>query len=181
MPVFRQHDRASSSETAVTRPIPPLLQNAWPVFANVAMDADGIVRRLDLGGRFDGKPTQSAASALGRIGSSSGSLLVDFSIRPDTVPTFSLSDVLNGTVPIALRELDRMNRGRQIQAPSRGVAARSAEARHLSINNRDIRTMPAYGFIRDGPSAHLDTTPTPGTFHGAGPQALATQADDRPR
>ncbi|NEK55818.1 CHASE2 domain-containing protein, partial [Rhizobium leguminosarum] len=98
LPVFRQQEAASSSQTAVTRPIPQLLQNAWPAFANVALDADGIVRQFDLGSRLDENPTQSAASALGRIGSSSGSLLIDYSIRPDTVPTFSLSDVMNATV-----------------------------------------------------------------------------------
>ncbi|MBX4936614.1 EAL domain-containing protein [Rhizobium binae] len=136
LPVFRQQQMASSSETSVNRPIQPLLQNAWPVFANVTMDADGIVRRFDLGSQLDGNPTQSAASALGRIVSSSGSLLVDFSIRPDTVPTFSLSDVLNGTVATDAFK-DR----------SVVVGASAAEL-------KDIFAVPVYGAIA-GPLIHV--------------------------
>ncbi|MBB4238160.1 EAL domain-containing protein [Rhizobium esperanzae] len=136
LPVFRQQEKAASSETAVTRPIPQFLQNAWPAFANVAMDADGIVRRFDLGSQLDGSPTQSAASALGGIGSSSGSLPIDFSIRPDTVPTFSLSDVLNGAVP-----------AEAIRDRSVVVGASAAEL-------KDIFAVPVYGAI-SGPLIHV--------------------------
>ena len=136
LPVFRQQEMASSSETVVTRPIPQLLQKAWPVFANVALDEDGIVRRFDLGSQLYGDPTQSAASALGGIDSSSGSLLVDYSIRLDTVPTFSLSDVLNGTVPA-----DAI-RGRSVV-----VGASAAEL-------KDIFAVPVYGAIA-GPLFHV--------------------------
>ncbi|MFS2180115.1 EAL domain-containing protein [Rhizobium pisi] len=136
LPVFRQQQRASSSETAVTRPIPQFLQNAWPAFANVAMDADGIVRRFDLGSQFDENPTQSAAAALGRIGRTAGSLLVDYSIRPDTVPTFSLSDVLDGAVPAdAIRDRSVV------------VGASAAEL-------KDIFAVPVYGAIA-GPLIHV--------------------------
>ncbi|NYJ09810.1 diguanylate cyclase (GGDEF)-like protein [Rhizobium leguminosarum] len=136
LPVFRQQEMASSSETAVTRPIPQLLQNAWPAFANVAMDADGIVRRFDLGSQLDGNPTQSAAAAIGRIDGSAGSLLIDYSIRPDTVPTFSLSDVLNGTVPAdAIRDRSVV------------VGASAAEL-------KDIFAVPVYGAIA-GPLIHV--------------------------
>ncbi|NEJ74694.1 EAL domain-containing protein [Rhizobium phaseoli] len=136
LPVFRQQEMASSSETAVTRPIPQLLQNAWPVFANVTMDADGIVRRFDLGSQLDGNPTQSAAAALGRIDGSAGSLRIDYSIRPDTVPTFSLSEVLNGTVP-----------AEAIRDHSVVVGASAAEL-------KDIFAVPVYGAIA-GPLIHV--------------------------
>ncbi|RFB96505.1 diguanylate cyclase [Rhizobium leguminosarum bv. trifolii] len=136
LPVFRQQETASSSETAVTRPIPQFLETAWPAFANVALDADGIVRRFDLGSQLDGNPTQSAAAALGRIDGSSGSLAVDYSIRPDTVPTFSLSDVLNGTVP-----------AEAIKDRSVVVGASAAEL-------KDIFAVPVYGAIA-GPLIHV--------------------------
>ncbi|ANM10219.1 MULTISPECIES: EAL domain-containing protein [unclassified Rhizobium] len=136
LPVFRQQETASSSETAVTRPIPQFLENAWPAFANVALDADGIVRRFDLGSQLDGNPTQSAAAALGRIDGSSGSLAVDYSIRPDTVPTFSLSGVLNGTVP-----------AEAIKDRSVVVGASAAEL-------KDIFAVPVYGAIA-GPLIHV--------------------------
>ncbi|UVD58263.1 EAL domain-containing protein [Rhizobium sp. Pop5] len=136
LPVFRQQQTASSSETAVTRPISRFLQNAWPAFANVAMDTDGIVRRFDLGSQFDGNPTQSAAAALGRIDRSDGSLPVDYSIRPDTVPTFSLSQVLDGTVP-----------AEAIRDRSVVVGASAAEL-------KDIFAVPVYGAIA-GPLIHV--------------------------
>ncbi|TAU79554.1 EAL domain-containing protein (plasmid) [Rhizobium leguminosarum] len=136
LPVFRQQETASSSQTAVTRPIPQLLQNAWPAFANVAMDADGIVRRFDLGSQLDGNPTQSAASALGAIDSSSGSLLVDYSIRPDTVPTFSLYNVLNGSVP------------------AEAVRGRSVVVGASATELKDIFAVPVYGAIA-GPLIHV--------------------------
>ncbi|MBY2945055.1 EAL domain-containing protein [Rhizobium leguminosarum] len=136
LPVFRQQETASSSQTAVTRPIPQFLENAWPVFANVAMDADGVVRRFDLGSQLDGNRTQSAASAIGRIDSSSGSLLIDYSIRPETVPTISLSEVLNGSVPAeAMRD--------------RSVVV-GASATEL----KDIFPVPVYGAIA-GPLIHV--------------------------
>ncbi|MBY2926705.1 EAL domain-containing protein [Rhizobium leguminosarum] len=136
LPVFRQQETASSSQTAVTRPIPQFLENAWPVFANVAMDADGVVRRFDLGSQLDGNRTQSAASAVGRIDSSSGSLLIDYSIRPETIPTISLSEVLNGSVPAeAMRD--------------RSVVV-GASATEL----KDIFPVPVYGAIA-GPLIHV--------------------------
>lgn len=136
LPIFRQQEMASSSETAVTRPIPRFLQNAWPVFANVAMDADGIVRRFDLGSQLDGNPTQSAAAALGRIDGSSGSLPIDYSIRPDTVPTFSLSDVLNGTLP------------------AEAIRDRSVVVGASATELKDIFAVPVYGAIA-GPLIHV--------------------------
>ncbi|OWV91541.1 diguanylate cyclase [Rhizobium sp. R635] len=135
LPVFRQQETASSSEVAVTRPIPQFLRNAWPVFANVDMDPDGFIRRVGLGSQFDGTPTQSAASALGRVEGASGSLPVDYSIRPDTVPTFSLSDLLDGTVP-----------AEAIKDRSVVIGASAAEL-------KDIFAVPVYGAIA-GPLIH---------------------------
>lgn len=98
LPVFRQQVAANSQQTTITRPIDALLENAWPVFANVALDPDGNVRRMERGDKIDNVGTQSAAAALAGVGQSDGELLIDYSIRPDTVPTYSLSDVLNGSV-----------------------------------------------------------------------------------
>jgi diguanylate cyclase (GGDEF)-like protein len=98
LPIFRQQVAASSTETVVTKPIPSLLFNAWPVFANVSTDADGLVRKFDLGNEFDGVPTPSAPSSLSGDTGTSGRRLIDFSIRPGSVPTYSLADVLSGKV-----------------------------------------------------------------------------------
>jgi diguanylate cyclase (GGDEF)-like protein len=100
------------------------------------MDADGVVRRFDLGSQLDGNRTQSAASAVGRIDSSSGSLLIDYSIRPETVPTISLSEVLNGSVPAEVMR-------------DRSVVV-GASATEL----KDIFPVPVYGAIA-GPLIHV--------------------------
>ena len=98
LPIFRQQISASSATTAVTKPIPGLLSNAWPVFANVVPDADGAVRKFALGDEFEGVETPSAASALGGSRATSGGRLIDFSVRPASVPSYSLVDVLSGKV-----------------------------------------------------------------------------------
>lgn len=98
LPVFRQQLAASAGETVVTRPISSLLSNAWPVFANVSTDADGVVRKFDFGDELDGAPTLSAASALAANDNISGRRLIDFSTKPGSVPTYSLAEVLSGKV-----------------------------------------------------------------------------------
>jgi len=98
LPVFRQQIAAASINTSVTKPIPSLLSNAWPVFANVTTDADGVVRKFDFGSEFNGAATPSAASALARSAETSGRRLIDFSIKPTSVPTYSMADVISGKV-----------------------------------------------------------------------------------
>ena len=98
LPIFRQQVSATSRNTVVTRPISSLLSHAWPVFANVSADADGVVRRFDFGDDLDGSPSASAASALGGSTTTSGQRLIDFSIRLSSVPIYPLADVLSGKV-----------------------------------------------------------------------------------
>lgn len=136
LPVFRQQAAAMSAETEITKPIAEFLEAAWPVFANVATDSDGVLRHFKLGSELDGAPAASAASALGGGSETSGSLLVDFSIRPETVPTYSLADVLNGRVDGALLA------GRTVV-----VGASAAEL-------KDIFSVPIYGSL-PGPLIHV--------------------------
>ncbi|MBB6219512.1 putative signal transduction protein with EAL and GGDEF domain/CHASE2 domain-containing sensor protein [Rhizobium leguminosarum] len=136
LPIFRQKVAAGSSETEISKPIAALLANAWPVFANVPMDADGIIRGFDLGNEFDGRSTQSAAAALSGSPDTSGRRLIDFSIRQASVPTYSLVDVLSGKVA------DEQLEGRSIV-----VGASAAEL-------KDIFPVPLEGSIV-GPLLHV--------------------------
>ncbi|ENN89767.1 diguanylate cyclase/phosphodiesterase [Rhizobium freirei PRF 81] len=136
LPIFRQQKTASSLQTEISRPIPQLLANAWPVFANVAMDADGLVRRFDFGSDFDGRPTPSAASALSGGSRISGSQLIDFSILPNSIPTYSLADILEGKVG-----------SKQLAGRSVVVGASAAEL-------KDTFSVPVYGGLA-GPLIHV--------------------------
>lgn len=136
LPIFRQQIAAASGETVVTRPIPRLLSNAWPVFANVSTDADGAVRNFDLGSAFEGISTPSAASALGASPETSGHRLIDFSIEPGSVPTYSLADVLTGKVAAG-----------QLAGRSIVVGASATEL-------KDIFPVPVHGVL-PGPLIHV--------------------------
>ncbi len=141
LPIFRQRKTASSSETEISQPIPQLLVNAWPVFANVAVDADGLVRRFDLGSDFEGRPTPSVASALSGGSRISGSQLIDFSILPKSMPTYSLADVIEGKVGTE-----------QLAGRSIIVGASAAEL-------KDTFSVPVYGELA-GPLIHVLATET---------------------
>ncbi len=136
LPVFRQQITAKGSETTITMPIGLFAEKSWPVFANVALERDGNVRRFSLGEKSDAVSTQSAAATLAKTDRHTGTALIDFSIRPDTVPTFSLSDVLKGHLGAdALR-------GRSIV-----VGASATEL-------KDIFAVPIYGVLA-GPMIHV--------------------------
>jgi diguanylate cyclase (GGDEF)-like protein len=141
LPIFRQQKTAASSQTEISRPIPQLLANAWPVFANVAVDADGLVRRFDFGSDFDGRPTPSAPAALSGESRTSGSQLIDFSILPESIPTYSLADVIEGKVGTE-----------QLAGRSIVVGASAAEL-------KDTFSVPVYGGLA-GPLIHVLATET---------------------
>jgi len=136
LPVFRQQLAAGSAQTTFSKPIPDFLQATWPVLANVYLDADGSVRKFDLGGQLDGSPTSSGAVALAGRSETSGTLPIDYSIAPDTIPSYSLSDVLNGRVAEA-----------QLKGRAVIVGASAAEL-------KDFFSVPVYGTL-PGPLIHV--------------------------
>jgi diguanylate cyclase (GGDEF)-like protein len=136
LPIFRQQVAALGPATTITAPIGLLAKRSWPVFANVALDPDGSVRRFSLGDTSETAFTQSAAAALARKDGQAGTSLIDFSIRPDTVPTFSLHDVLEGSVGAGT-----------LQGRSVVVGASATEL-------KDIFPVPNYGALA-GPMIHV--------------------------
>jgi diguanylate cyclase (GGDEF)-like protein len=96
LPVFGQRLSAGDPGLlAVTRPIPMLGANAWLAFADVVADDDSVVRSIRGGDILDGQKTQSVAAVLGRSDDADGSLLIDYSIDPNTVPMISLAEVFD--------------------------------------------------------------------------------------
>lgn len=97
LPVFEQHAMASDeTETVASRPIPALAQNSWPALANVRLDEGGVVRRFEFGRMINGEEVQSAPALLAKSERVSGDFLIDYSIDPTSVPTYSVDEILTG-------------------------------------------------------------------------------------
>ena len=94
---FRQASEINTSHdiTSVNSPIPELASRAWISTVNVVPDPDGLVRHFPYGGMIESKVVASIPATLSRQDTAStNSFIIDFSIDPETVPTFSLIDVL---------------------------------------------------------------------------------------
>ena len=86
----------------VNRPLPQFSNHAWSAVVNVVAETDGLVRRYPFGDTLDGKSLPSLGALLaGRFETADAPLRIDFSIRPNSVPTVSYRDVLRGD-PVAL-------------------------------------------------------------------------------
>ncbi len=137
LPVFKQHRSADAGGPAVvTQPLGSFADNAWLAFANVALDADGTIRRFELGDLLDGRLTQSAPGVLSKTQPAAGTRLIDFSIEPSTVPTISLSEILKP-------DFD----GARLRARSIVIGAYATEL-------KDIFPVPVYGQL-PGPMLHI--------------------------
>jgi diguanylate cyclase (GGDEF)-like protein len=136
LPVFKQHLSADAQQTVVTQPIASFANNAWLAFANVALDADGTVRRFELGDRMDGHLVQSVAAVLSKGEAAEGTHLIDYSIAPSTIPIISLAEVMKpGFDEASLK-------GRSIV-----IGAYATEL-------KDIFPVPVYGQL-PGPMLHI--------------------------
>ncbi len=107
LPSFKQSvpDRGNGTTIHVNRPLPEFAQQAWSGVVNVAVEPDGLVRRYSFGETLDGTFQPSLGALLaGQYKRKEQSLLIDFSIRADTVPIVSYVDVLRGD-PAAMKML----------------------------------------------------------------------------
>ena len=99
LPSFKQSvpDRGNGTTIHVNRPLPEFAKQAWSGIVNVAVEPDGLVRRYSFGETLDGAFLPSLGALLaGQYKRKEQSLLIDFSIRADTVPIVSYVDVLRG-------------------------------------------------------------------------------------
>lgn len=108
LPVFMQDRSADKSDNNldVNRPIAEFEKHAWLASVNVITDADGIVRSFPSGSRIDGEYISSMPSVLsGEFDSASKNIAINFAIDPATIPSYSVSDLLNGKIkPEELRD-----------------------------------------------------------------------------
>jgi diguanylate cyclase (GGDEF)-like protein/PAS domain S-box-containing protein len=95
LPAFKQVVRERGKATiSVDRPLPMFAPHAWSAAINIVPDPDGIVRQYPFGVTLDGQFVPSVAALLAGRYETGGSILVDFSIRADSVPTVSYVDIL---------------------------------------------------------------------------------------
>lgn len=89
----------------VNRPLPEFAAHSWLAVVNVLPEADGLVRRYDLGARIGGEFLPSFGALLvGRHDEQRRQFYVDFSINADSVTAVSYTAVLDGE-PDALARL----------------------------------------------------------------------------
>ncbi|MDE2403914.1 MAG: EAL domain-containing protein [Sphingomonadales bacterium] len=97
LPTFRQTLSQGSGQWSENLPIPALRSHAMLSSVNVSPDGDGLVRSLLSGVATGGQPRPSLAAALAMRGGRIGEQVpIDRSIDADTVPRFSLADLLHG-------------------------------------------------------------------------------------
>lgn len=143
LPIFRQQFGARSADPlTVTSPLPIFADRAWLALVDVALDEDGLLRSFPVTELINGVPTQSAAAVLAGFSDARTSRLeIDFSIRPETVPTFSAADLLSGTVP------------------SDALAGKTVVVGAYATELKDLFAVPIYGIL-SGPMLHVLATET---------------------
>nr|WP_319486533.1 EAL domain-containing protein [uncultured Cohaesibacter sp.] len=137
--VFQQFATARMEADALrfNRPVEALSNSAWLATVNVIADPDGFVRSFPLAQSIDGELFPSLTSTLGGLQQiEATSQLVNFNIDPASIPTYSVIDLLDGTLaPDALK-------GRKVL-----VGAGAAEL-------RDTMAVPVFG-VMSGPKLQI--------------------------
>ena len=137
--IFQQFQSAARDEARLetNRPIASLEDNAWLATVNMLADYDGVVRHFPLAQEIEGEIYPSLTSVLGGVQDlSAHTFLVDFGIDADAIPTYSVIDLLEGTLPAGALE------GRRILV---GAGA---------VELRDTMTVPVFGMLT-GPKLQI--------------------------
>jgi diguanylate cyclase (GGDEF)-like protein/PAS domain S-box-containing protein len=99
LPSFQQPgaDAGDGAALHVNRPLRQFSDHSWSAVVNVSVEPDGHVRRYQFGENIDRHfvPTMGAVLA-GKYAAKRPDFLIDFSIRPASVPKVSYVDVLRG-------------------------------------------------------------------------------------
>lgn len=102
LPVFVQ-DRSVSADNnrlSVTRPLDMFSANAWLAAVNVKTAEDGIVRNFPLGLKIGGDLVASMPSLIaGVYDVTEENIRINFSLEPQNIPAYSVSDLLEGKIP----------------------------------------------------------------------------------
>ena len=137
--VFQQFATSSrdAGQQRFNRPIAPLATQAWLATVNVIADSDGYVRSFPLAQTIGGELFPSLTSTLsGYQEIVEEQQIINFNIDPDTIPTYSVIDLLEGTLP------ERALENRKIL-----IGAGAAEL-------RDTMAVPVFGVL-SGPQLQV--------------------------
>lgn len=94
IPAFKQRGR---NQVHINWPLPALSHAAWVGLVNVGAEGDGVLRRYPYGDLIGRDFVPSMASMLaGKTAHDTNAFHIDFSIRPESIPTVSYADVLRG-------------------------------------------------------------------------------------
>ncbi len=94
--------RDADGSQHVNRPLPRFAKNATLVSVNVPADPDGIARRYQMNYSAEDAVYPSIASALSHVeGAPNEEFTIDFGMDLETIPRYSLHDVLNGSIGAA--------------------------------------------------------------------------------
>ncbi len=101
LPVFKQYQVEPDGRRSIhtTFPLPSLSEHAWPVTVNVKPEIDGRIRHYRFGEQIGREFLPSMGALLaGKFLPERGQFAIDFGIDPNSIPQFSVADVLSGRV-----------------------------------------------------------------------------------
>ena len=149
LPVFQQ--AGGAGDVHVTKPLRQFSTNAWTAAVNVMADRGGLVRRYWPVAQIGSEWVPSLASVLARRHALQREpFLIDFGIRPETIPVVSYIDILRGA-PEALQRVagksiivgsTAVELGDRFNVPVYGVVAGpmlQALAAESLLQHRDLR------------------------------------------
>jgi diguanylate cyclase (GGDEF)-like protein/PAS domain S-box-containing protein len=99
LPSFKQPgaDAGNGATVHINRPLQQFGDHSWSAVVNVAVEPDGHVRRYQSSENIDGQFLPSMGAVLaGQYTAKRTRFLIDFSIRPASIPQVSYVDVLRG-------------------------------------------------------------------------------------
>ncbi len=131
-----------ATEPSHNLPYTEFRTSSWPVLVNVPSGRDGLVRHYFFSAPVNGEDLPSAASFLsGSFGPPDGRFLINYGLRPETIPAYSVADVLSGGVP------------------AEALTGKSVVVGAYALELRDNFAVPVHGII-PGAMIHVLATET---------------------
>jgi diguanylate cyclase (GGDEF)-like protein/PAS domain S-box-containing protein len=99
LPWFKQPgpDAGNAASVHINRPLKEFADKAWTATVNVAVEPDGLVRRYPFSAKLGEEFLPSMGAVLaGQYEQGDAAFLIDFGIRPASIPEVSYVDVLRG-------------------------------------------------------------------------------------
>jgi diguanylate cyclase (GGDEF)-like protein/PAS domain S-box-containing protein len=158
LPSFKQ-PAPNGGGVHINRPLKPFGEQSWPAVVNVAVEADGLVRRYPFGEKLGDAFVPSMAAVLaGQYASRSTPFLIDFSIRAASIPRVSFADVLRGDAATLAKLKDKkvivgataLELGDRFSVPNGSIASGpvlQALAAESIVQHRTLRWTSEIGMI----------------------------------